>query len=61
MLAGGKLVLLSDEARMAVVDPTDGSLIASGTELSDKASVSPVVAAGGVFITTNDAVLTALG
>jgi outer membrane protein assembly factor BamB len=58
VMAGGKLILVSDHAKMAVVDPIGGALVTS-TDLKDTASTPPVVAQGMVFILTDDATLTA--
>jgi outer membrane protein assembly factor BamB len=58
VMVGGKLVLLSDHAKMAVVDPISGALITSA-KLSDTASTPPTVAQETVFILTDDAKLTA--
>jgi outer membrane protein assembly factor BamB len=57
-LVGGKLVLVSDHARMAVVDAVSGALVTS-TKLPDTASTPAVVAGGTVYILTDDATLTA--
>ncbi len=58
VLAGGKLVLVSDHAKMAVVDPISGTLVTT-TALSDTASTPPTVAQNTVLILTDDAKLTA--
>ncbi len=57
-LVGGKLVLVSDHARMAVVDAVSGALVTS-LKLPDTASTPAVVAGGTVYILTDDATLTA--
>ncbi len=57
-LVGGKLVLVSDKAKMAVLDPLSGALVTS-SDLEDTASLSPVVAQGTVLVLTDDATLTA--
>jgi outer membrane protein assembly factor BamB len=57
-LVGGKLVLVSDKGKMAVLDPISGSLVTS-TDLADTASLAPVAAQGYVFVLTDDATLTA--
>ena len=57
-LVGGKLVLVSDKGKMAVLDPISGSLVTS-TGLADTASLAPVAAQGYVFVLTDDATLTA--
>ncbi len=57
-LVGGKLVVVSDHGKMAVVDATTGSLVTS-SELPDTASTPASVAQGTVLILTDDATLTA--
>jgi outer membrane protein assembly factor BamB len=57
-LVGGKLVLVSDKAKMAVLDPISGALVTS-SNLPDTASLSPVAAQGYVFVLTDDATLIA--
>ncbi len=57
-MVGGKLVLLSDRGKMAVVDPVSGALVTSST-LSDTASTPPTIAQGTVLILTDDGKLTA--
>ncbi len=57
-LVGGKLVLVSDKGRMAVLDPISGALVTS-SDLEDTASLAPVAAQGYVLILTDDATLTA--
>ena len=58
VLVGGKLILVSDHAKMAVLDPTSGALAAS-LNLSDTASTPPTVAQDTVLVLTDDAKLTA--
>ena len=57
-LVGGKLVLVSDKGKMAVLDPISGALVTS-TNLPDTASMAPVAAQGTVLVLTDDATLTA--
>ena len=57
-MVAGKLILVSDHEKMAVVDPISGALVTS-TDLGDTGSVPPVVAGGTVLILTDDATLTA--
>jgi len=57
-LVGGKLVLVSDKGKMALLDPISGALVTS-TNIETTASLAPVVAQGYVFILTDDATLTA--
>ena len=57
-LVGGKLVLVSDKGKMAVLDPISGALVTS-SNLADTASLAPVAAQGYVFVLTDDATLTA--
>ena len=57
-MVGGKLVLLSDRGKMAVVDPIGGALVTS-SNLSDTASTPPTIAQGTVLILTDDGKLTA--
>jgi outer membrane protein assembly factor BamB len=58
VMVGGKLLLVSDKGKMAVLDPITGALVTS-TDLEAVASLAPVVAQGAVFVLTDDAVLTA--
>jgi outer membrane protein assembly factor BamB len=58
VLAGGKLVLVSDHAKMAVVDPITGALVTTG-KLDEQSSMPPTIAQGKVFVLTDDATLTA--
>ncbi len=57
-LVGGKLVLVSDHSKMAVVDAVSGALVTS-SDLPGTASTPAVVAQGTVLILTDDATLTA--
>jgi outer membrane protein assembly factor BamB len=57
-LIGGKLILVSDHAKMAVVDPISGALVTSA-DIADTASVPPIAARGTVLVLTDDATLTA--
>ena len=57
-LVGGKLILVSDHGKMAVLDAVTGALVTS-SELPDTASTPACVAGGTVFILTDDATLTA--
>lgn len=58
VLIGGKLVAVSNNAHMSVMDPIDGKIV-STTELDEPASMAPIVAQGMVFILDDDATLTA--
>lgn len=58
VLVGGKLVLVSDHAKMAVVDPITGALVTT-TDLTDTGSTPPTVAQGMMLVLTDDAMLTA--
>ncbi len=57
-LIAGKLVAVSSNEHMAVLDPTDGKLV-SNTEIDASASMSPVAAQGTMLVLTDDATLTA--
>ncbi len=57
-LVGGKLIVVSDHGKMAVLDATTGALVTSST-LSDTASTPASVAQGIVLLLTDDATLTA--
>ncbi len=57
-MVGGKLVLVSDHAKMAVVDPISGALVTS-MGLSETASTPPTIARDTMLVLTDDAVLTA--
>ncbi len=58
VMAGGKLILVSDHNKMAVLDPISGALVTS-SELEESASVPPTVAQGMVFVITDDGTMTA--
>ncbi len=58
VMAGGKLLLVSDKGKMAVMDPISGALVAT-SEIEEHASQPPVVAQGTVLVLTDDATLTA--
>jgi outer membrane protein assembly factor BamB len=58
ILIGGKLILVSTNSHMAVLDPLDGKLV-SNKELDDTAAMAPVAAEGTVLLLSDDAVLTA--
>ena len=58
VLAGGQLVLVSDNERMTTVDPASGKML-GGRDLSDAGLLTPVVAGNTMFVLTNDAELTA--
>jgi outer membrane protein assembly factor BamB len=58
VLIAGKLIALSSNERMAVLDPIDGKLVSS-TDLDESASMAPVAAEGVMLILTDDATLTA--
>jgi outer membrane protein assembly factor BamB len=57
-LIGGKLILVSSNGRMAILDPLDGKLVSS-QELDHKASMAPIAAEGVVLLLSDDGVLTA--
>ena len=57
-LVGGKLIVMSDHGKMAVVDAVTGALVTSST-LPDTASTPASVAQGTVLVLTDDATLTA--
>jgi hypothetical protein len=57
-LVGGKLIALSTNEHMAVMDPIDGKLV-SNDEITASASLAPVAAAGTMLVLTDDATLTA--
>jgi outer membrane protein assembly factor BamB len=59
VLAGDRLVLVGSNASLVALDPVTGAVLGK-QELSDHASVSPVVAGGTMFVITDDAKLTAL-
>ncbi len=58
VMASGKLLFVNDQSQMAVVDPLSGKLV-STLDIADTSSLRPVVAAGTVFVLTDDATLTA--
>lgn len=58
VLAGDRLLLASTDERIVSLSPYTGDLIGE-VELSDAASVAPVVADGAVYVVTDDARLTA--
>ena len=57
-MVGGKLVTVSTQGRMAVLDPVDGKLVAMN-KLQEPAAIQPVVAQGMVLVLSDDATLTA--
>jgi outer membrane protein assembly factor BamB len=57
-LIGGKLVAVSNNAHMAVLDPIDGKLV-SNEEIDAPGSQAPIAAEGTVLILTEDGTLTA--
>jgi outer membrane protein assembly factor BamB len=57
-LIGGKLVTVSTNAHMAILDPIDGKIVAN-RELDDPAALQPVVAQGVVLVLSDTAELTA--
>jgi outer membrane protein assembly factor BamB len=57
-LIAGKLIALSSNEHLAVLDPIDGKLV-SNDEIDDSASMAPVAAQGVMLILTDDATLTA--
>jgi outer membrane protein assembly factor BamB len=57
-LIGGKLIAVSTNEHLAVIDPLDGRIV-SDLDLSSSVSVSPVAANGTLLILTDDAKLTA--
>jgi outer membrane protein assembly factor BamB len=57
-MVGGKLVSVSTDAHMAVLDPVDGKLV-SNTEMDEAGALQPVVAAGVMLVLSDDATLTA--
>lgn len=58
VLAGDRLLIASTDERIVAVSPYTGDLLGQ-FKLPDKASVSPVVAEGTVYVVTDDAALTA--
>lgn len=59
ILASDRLILVSNYGKAVAVSPYDGSILGE-IELSDKASIPPVVADGTLYILTDDAELVAL-
>jgi outer membrane protein assembly factor BamB len=57
-LIGGKLILVSTNQHMAILDPLDGKLV-SNQEIDNTASMAPIAAQGTVLLLADDAVLTA--
>jgi outer membrane protein assembly factor BamB len=57
-LIGGKLVAVSSNEQMSVMDPIDGKIV-STTELDAKMSLAPIAAQGMVLILDDEATLTA--
>jgi outer membrane protein assembly factor BamB len=58
VMAGGKLVLVSDHAKMAVLDPISGALVTT-TDIEDESSMPPTIAQGYALVLTDDGKLTA--
>ncbi|WP_341705315.1 PQQ-binding-like beta-propeller repeat protein [Ferrovibrio sp.] len=58
VLAGDRLLVASTDERILSISPYTGDLLGE-LRLPDKASVSPVVADGTVYVVTDDATLTA--
>jgi glucose dehydrogenase len=57
-LIAGKLIAVSTDEHMAVMDPVDGKLVALN-DLGANGSLSPVAAEGTMLVLTDDAALTA--
>ncbi len=57
-LIGGKLILVSTNSHMAVLDPTDGKLV-SRQELDSSGSLPVIAAQGKMLLLTDDGALTA--
>ncbi len=57
-LIGGKLILVSTNARMVVLDPTNGAAVAN-QELDHHATIAPTAAQGKMLLLTDDGKLTA--
>ncbi len=57
-LIAGKLIAVSSDEHMAVMDPIDGKLV-SNAEMDASGSMAPVAAEGIMLILTDDATLTA--
>lgn len=60
VLAGGRLILVSDYERMISVNATDGRVL-GGQDIADAGLLTPVVAGNKLFVLTDDAKLTAYG
>ena len=58
VLVAGKLIALSTNERMAIMDPVDGKLVAIN-EMGSSGSVAPIAAQGTMLVLTDDATLTA--
>jgi outer membrane protein assembly factor BamB len=58
ILASDRLILLSNYGIGVSVSPYDGTILGK-VELSDSASMAPIVAGGMLFILTDDAELVA--
>ncbi len=58
ILAGGRLLLVSNTRRMISVDPSNGAILGE-LSLPDGASTAPVAANGTVYVLTDDAALVA--
>jgi outer membrane protein assembly factor BamB len=58
VLVAGKLIALSTDEHMAIMDPVDGKLVAIN-EIGANGSVAPVAAQGTMLVLTDDATLTA--
>lgn len=59
VLAGGRLVVVSNDGRMRSFDPVSGALLAE-TELPGRAASRPAIAGGTLFVATTDGRLHAL-
>lgn len=59
ILASDRLILVSNYGKAVAVSPYDGSILGE-IELSDNASIPPVVADGTLYVLTDDAELVAL-
>ncbi len=59
VLAGGRLILVSDDGLLRQFDPASGSLIAT-VELPDGAATNPAVAGGRLYVVSEDGDLLAL-
>ncbi len=58
VMAGGKLVLASTNSKATSVDPVSGKILGQD-DLSDAATLAPIVAAGAMFVVTDDGTLQA--